>query len=157
VGGRDREIHVLVDPARLEGRGLTVQDLIGALQSQNIELPAGRIEEGQREFAVKTKGEVRSTQEIADILVSGVGGARIRVGDLATVEDGTAEARSHSSMNGVSAVALVVRKQSGANTVEVAHKVHKEIKAVTAQVEKAGGRLSVPTDNAPSSSTRSTT
>jgi HAE1 family hydrophobic/amphiphilic exporter-1 len=149
VGGRDREIHILVDPARLEGRGLTVQDLIGGLQSQNLELPAGRIEEGQREFAVKTKGEVRSTQEIADILLSGVGGARVRVGDVATVEDGTAEARSHSSMNGASAVALVVRKQSGANTVEVAHAVHKQLKALEPVVEKKGARLSVPTDNAP--------
>ncbi|HET8940329.1 MAG TPA: efflux RND transporter permease subunit [Polyangiales bacterium] len=149
VGGRDREIHVLVDPARLAGHGLTVQDLSNALQAQNLELPAGRIEEGQREYAVKTKGEVKSTQEIADILVTGVGGARIRVGDVATVEDGTEEARSHSSMNGVSAVALVVRKQSGSNTVEVAHQVHKELEAIRPQIEKTGARLAVPTDNAP--------
>src|SRR5262245_51943734 len=149
VGGRDREIHVLVDPARLEGHGLTVQELTGAIQSQNLELPAGRIEEGQREFAVKTKGEVRSTREIADILVTGVGGARVRVGDVATVEDGTAEARSHSSMDGASAVALVIRKQSGANTVAVAHDVHKELALLEPQVAKAGATLSVPTDNAP--------
>jgi HAE1 family hydrophobic/amphiphilic exporter-1 len=149
VGGREREIHVLVDPARLAGHGLTVQDLSGALQSQNVELPAGRIEEGQREFAVKTKGEVRSTQEIADILLTGVGGARVRVADVATVEDSAAEARSHSSMNGASAVALVVRKQSGSNTVEVAQQVHRELALLEPQMKKAGVRLSVPTDNAP--------
>jgi hydrophobic/amphiphilic exporter-1 (mainly G- bacteria), HAE1 family len=149
VGGRSREIHVLVDPARLEGVGLTVQDVIGALKSQNMDLPAGRIEEGNREFTVKTKGEVRSPQEIADILVTGLGGARVRVGDVAKVEDGTAEARSHSSMNGVAAVALVVRKQSGSNTVEVAHRVHQELAKITPQVVKAGAKLTVPTDNAP--------
>ena len=149
VGGREREIHVLVDPARLEGVGLTVQEVIGALKSQNLELPAGRIEEGGREFAVKTKGEVRSPQEIADILVTGVGGARVRVGDVARVEDTQAEARSHSSMNGVSAVALVIRKQSGSNTVEVAHKVHAELERIRAQVERSGAKMSVPTDNAP--------
>jgi hydrophobic/amphiphilic exporter-1 (mainly G- bacteria), HAE1 family len=149
LGGQEREIHVMPNPGRLEGYGLTVQDLIGALQSQNLELPAGHIEEGNREFAVKTKGEVRSIREIADILVSGVGGARIRVGDVATVEDGTAEARSHSSMNGVSAVGLVIRKQSGSNTVEVAHQVHKELLALAPQMARAGARLSVPTDNAP--------
>jgi HAE1 family hydrophobic/amphiphilic exporter-1 len=149
VGGREREIHVLVDPARLAGHGLTVQDLSNALQAQNLELPAGRIEEGQREYAVKTKGEVRSTQEIADILVTGVGGARIRVGDVAAVEDGTEEARSYSSMNGVSAVALTIRKQSGSNTVEVAHQVHKELEALKPVMEKAGAKISVPTDNAP--------
>jgi HAE1 family hydrophobic/amphiphilic exporter-1 len=149
VGGQDREIHVMPDPARLEGYGLTVQDLIGALQSQNVELPAGHIEEGRREFAVKTKGEVKSTRDIADILVIGQGGARLRVGDVATVEDGTAEARSHSSMNGVSAVGLVVRKQSGANTVEVAHKVHEELAVLGPMMAKKGARLAVPTDNAP--------
>jgi len=149
VGGREREIHVLVDPARLAGHGLTVQDLSNALQAQNLELPAGRIEEGQREYAVKTKGEVRSTQEIADILVTGIGGARIRVGDVAAVEDGTEEARSYSSMNGVSAVALTIRKQSGSNTVEVAHQVHKELEALKPVMEKAGAKISVPTDNAP--------
>lgn len=149
VGGREREIHVLVDPARLAGHGLTVQDLSNALQAQNLELPAGRIEEGQREYAVKTKGEVRSTQEIADILVTGVGGARIRVGDVAVVEDGTEEARSYSSMNGAAAVALTIRKQSGSNTVEVAHQVHKELEALKPQMEKAGAKISVPTDNSP--------
>jgi HAE1 family hydrophobic/amphiphilic exporter-1 len=149
VGGRDREIHVMPDPAKLEGYGLTVQDLIGSLQAQNLELPAGHIEEGQREFAVKTKGEVRSTKEIADILVTGLRGARIRVGDVAAVEDGTAEARSHSSMNGVSAVGLVVRKQSGANTVEVAKQVHKELETLRPLMAKSGVKISVPTDNAP--------
>lgn len=148
VGGRDREIHVLVDPVRLAGMGLTVQDVSGALTAQNLELPAGRIQVGQREFAVKTKGEVRSVQEIADILIP-ARGARIRVGDVAVVEDGTAEARSHSSMDGVSAVAMVVRKQSGANTVAVAHAVKKELEILRPQIEKAGARLSIPTDNAP--------
>ncbi|MCC7383232.1 MAG: efflux RND transporter permease subunit [Deltaproteobacteria bacterium] len=149
VGGRDREIQLLVSPAKLAGLGLTVQDVMGALQAGNVEIPAGRIEVGQRELAVKTKGEVHSPQEIADILITGVGGSRVRVGDVAQVVDGTEEARSHSSMDGVSAVALVVRKQSGANTVAVAHAVHAELEKLRPRVEKAGATLSVPTDNAP--------
>ena len=101
---------------------------------------------------------MRSPQEIADILVTGVGGARVRVGDVATVEDGTAEARSHSSMDGVPAVALVVRKQSGSNTVEVAHKVHEELAKITPG-RREGGRHAwrCPPTTPPSSSTRSTT
>jgi HAE1 family hydrophobic/amphiphilic exporter-1 len=149
IGGRDREIHVLVDPARLAGHGLTVQELMGALQAQNLELPAGRIELGSRELTVKTKGEVRSTQEIADLLITGLGGARVRVGDVATVEDGTSEARSYSAMDGVAALALVIRKQSGSNTVAVSHAVRKELEALRPLVEKAGATLSIPTDNAP--------
>jgi hydrophobic/amphiphilic exporter-1 (mainly G- bacteria), HAE1 family len=149
IGGRDREIHVMIDPAKLSGYGLTVQEIAGALQSQNLEIPAGRIEIGQREFAVKTKGEVRTPQEIADILVTGVGGGRIKIADIGEVVDGEEEARSHSSMNGASAVALVVRKQSGSNTVAVAKAVHAELEKLTPLMEKEGARLSVPTDNAP--------
>ena len=146
VGGREREIHVLVRPADLVGRGLTVQDVAQALQAQNLELPAGRIEEGQRELAVKTKGEVRSVAEIEAITIPG---STAHIVDVAEVEDGAEDARSHSSMDGTSAVALVIRKQSDANTVAVAHKVHAELEAMRPELEKAGATLNVPTDNAP--------
>ncbi|MBI2375172.1 MAG: efflux RND transporter permease subunit [Deltaproteobacteria bacterium] len=149
VGGRGREIHVLLDPAKLSGLGLTVQEVAGALSAQNIEVPAGRIEEGQRELAVKTKGEVRSTEELANILITGVGGARIRISDVATVEDGNEEARSYAAMDGASAVALVIRKQSGSNTVAVAHKVQEELEAMRPMLREQGVRVDVPTNLAP--------
>jgi hydrophobic/amphiphilic exporter-1 (mainly G- bacteria), HAE1 family len=146
VGGREREIHVLVDPAKLAGMGFTVEDLANALRMQNLELPAGRILEGQRELTVKTKGEVRSTEEIADIIMPGPGGTIIRVRDVATVEDGAEEARSWSSMNGVSAVALVIRKQSGGNSVEIASAVRTELENLRPRVEAMGAKISMPTD-----------
>jgi HAE1 family hydrophobic/amphiphilic exporter-1 len=146
VGGREREIHVLVDPARLAGMGFTVEDLANALRAQNLELPAGRVLEGQRELTVKTKGEVRSTDEIADIILLGGGGTIIRVRDVATVEDGAEEARSWSSMNGASAVALVIRKQSGGNSVEIAREVRAELENLRPRVEALGARISTPTD-----------
>ena len=102
IGGRDREIQVLVKADKLAGLGLTVQDVAQALKVQNIELPAGRIEDGQHELSVKTRGEVRSLQEIADlVVVGGTGAGLVRVGDVADVVDGTEEARSYSAVNGV--------------------------------------------------------
>jgi HAE1 family hydrophobic/amphiphilic exporter-1 len=146
VGGREREIHVLVDPAKLAGVGYTVEDVANSLRAQNLELPAGRIQEGQRELTVKTKGEVRSTEEIADIIISGLGGAILRVRDVATVEDDAEEARSWSSMNGQAAVALVIRKQSGSNSVEIAQAVRAELAALRPRVEAMGIQISIPTD-----------
>jgi HAE1 family hydrophobic/amphiphilic exporter-1 len=148
VGGREREIHVLVDPARLAGMGLTVEDVANALRAQNLELPAGRIQEegGRRELTVKTKGEVRSTAEIADIIIPGRGGAFTRVRDVATVEDGAEEARSWSSMDGEAAVALVIRKQSGSNSVEIARAVREELAAITPRVQALGVGVTIPTD-----------
>lgn len=149
VGAREREIQILVDPVRLAGFGLTVHDVATALQVQSLELPAGRIDDGARELSVKTKGEVRTAREIADIVVSSAAGATIRVADVAEVVDGEEEARSYSSIDGKSAVALVVRKQSGSNIVAVASAVHAELDKLAPQVAKLGATVSVPTDNAP--------
>jgi hydrophobic/amphiphilic exporter-1 (mainly G- bacteria), HAE1 family len=148
VGGREREIHVLVDPARLAGMSLTVEDVANALRAQNLELPAGRIMEagGRRELTVKTKGEVRSTAEIADIIIPGRGGAFTRVRDVALVEDDAEEARSWSSMDGEAAVALVIRKQSGSNSVEIARAVREELDALGPRVEALGVSIAIPTD-----------
>ncbi len=149
VGGREREIHVLVHPDQLTGQGLSVEDVANALRAQNLELPAGRVDVYPLELTIKTKGEVRSLREIEQIVVPNPRGAIVRIGDLATVADGAEDARSWSSMNGKSALALVIRKQSGANSVEVAKRVRETLAELTPRVEKAGGSLSVPNDTTP--------
>jgi len=146
IGGREREIHVLIRPADLTGLGFTVEDVSRALVSQNLEMPAGRVELGTRELTVKTRGEVRSVQEIRDIILSGAAGAVVRLSQVADVVDGAEEARSWSSMDGTSAVALTVRKQSGANTVKIAKLVRAEVEQLTAQLEKEGAAVSIPSD-----------
>lgn len=146
VGGRDREFQVWIDPLRLDAKGLTVFDVVGSLQSQNVELPGGRMNIGNLEFVVKTRGEVHSAQGLSQIIISSRGGVPVRIGDVARVEDGVQEARSHSSLSGVSAVSLVVRKQSGSNTVEVAAAVTKAVKKLAGRLP-AGFSLQIPIDN----------
>src|SRR6185369_16535022 len=147
VGKRDREIQILVDPAKLSGRGLTVEDLANAVRAQNLELPAGYFDSGARELTVKTKGEVKTAAEVADVVIPSAPGTIVRVRDVAEVVDGTEEARSASSLDGRSAISLVIRKQSGLNTVAVADAVKKALKEITPRVEKMGAKLDVPTDN----------
>jgi HAE1 family hydrophobic/amphiphilic exporter-1 len=146
VGGQDREFHVYIDPNRLESQSLSVTDVAQALGAQNVEIPGGRLDVGAREFSVKTRGQVHSAEEIGNIIITAAGGAPIRIRDVARVEDGVEEKRSHSELNGKSAIALIVRKQSGTNTVEVAHTVRKAL----ANLEKTlppGIKLSIPADN----------
>ena len=147
VGGREREIQVLVDPAKLSGVGLTVSEVVGSIRAQNLEIPAGNIESGSRELTVKTRGEVKTPEEIADILLPVPTGVPLRIRDVATVVDGMEEARSWSSFNRQPAVSLVVRKQSGSNTVAVARKVKEAVEEVMPQVNKAGATLDVAADN----------
>jgi len=146
VGGQEREFHVFLNPARLEENGLTAADVVQALGSQNLEFPGGRVDVGARELTVKTRGQVRSREELEGMILTAASGAPVRVGAVARVEDGVEEMRSYSNLDGEAAIALQVRKQSGANTVAV-------VDAVRAAVEKLGPRLpagvtiAVPVDN----------
>ena len=147
IGQRDREIQIFVDPSKLASRSLTVEDVANAVKAQNLELPAGFFGAGARELTVKTKGDVKSASEVADIVIPGAPGNVVHISDVAQVVDGTEEARSASSFDGESALALVVRKQSGTNTVTVAEGVRKALAEISPRVERMGAKLDVPTDN----------
>jgi HAE1 family hydrophobic/amphiphilic exporter-1 len=147
IGARERQIKVLVDPVKLAGLGLTVDDVGNAVRSQNLDMPAGTFESGSRELSVKTKGELKNVEDVEKLLIPNPMGTLVRIRDVASVSDTVADQRSASFLDGKPAVSLVVRKQSGANTVEVAHRVLRELEKLRPQVEKAGVAISVPTDN----------
>jgi hydrophobic/amphiphilic exporter-1 (mainly G- bacteria), HAE1 family len=152
VGGRPREIHVVIDPARLAARGLTPGDVSAALEGQNLELPAGRITEGSQEAAVTTKGAFVSLQQIADAPITipgGSGSAVVRVGDVALIQDDMLEARSYASVNGKPAIGLVIQKESGANLVNVARQVRAEIAALERVLAERGAALTITDDQSP--------
>ncbi len=146
VGGREREILVQIDPDRLSGHGITVSDVGQTIAAQNLEVPAGTFESGSRELTVKTKGQVTSAEEIANLLIPGASpGLRIR--DVATVVDGIEEAESASFLNGSPSVSVVITKQSGTNTVRLAHDVRAAVKEIEPRLSKLGATVSIPTDN----------
>jgi HAE1 family hydrophobic/amphiphilic exporter-1 len=122
-GGRRREIHVSVDPDRLRAYDLTVGHVAQALRAQNLELPGGRVEEGQREVTIRTLGRLEDPEQFANIVIKTQNGYPIRVRDIGTVEDAGEEPRSAAMLNGQPAVLLAVRKQSGSNTAAVAEAV----------------------------------
>ena len=146
VGGRDREVHVWVNRERLAAYGLTVTDVATALRMQNLEVPGGRMQIGGQELTVKTKGEVKSARQLGDLILTAAGGVPIRVSDVARIEDGEEEATSASDVDGKSAVSLVIRKQSGANTVSVAERVKLEVEAIKKSLPP-GIQVAVPIDN----------
>lgn len=127
IGGRDRKIWVWIDRDKLEGHGLSSQDVERALRVEHVEAPGGRIETGPREYLVKTKAEFRSAEELASLVIAYRGGTPVRVNDIGWVEDGLVEERSRASLNGEAAISLLVRRQSGTNTVQVATGVKQEV------------------------------
>jgi len=144
-GGRARQINITLDAARLRAYNLTVTDVSRALQSQNAEIPGGRVEQGATALTLRTRGRVESVQEFGDIVVRQRDTHPIMLRDVATVEDSMAEATNKASLNGEPTVLLTVRRQSGTNTVQVVEAV-KERLAEVAPLAPAGYNIRVVRD-----------
>src|SRR5262245_15724515 len=119
IGARKREIQVLADPNRLNAYGLSIQQLKDALARQNVEIPGGRLTGGSREEGVRTLGRIETPAGFEDLIVADRQTGPVRVRDVAGVADAEEEPRTLARLNGRNAVSLVIRKQSGTNTVAV--------------------------------------
>jgi multidrug efflux pump len=124
IGGERRyAMRVWLDPLRLAAHGLTTQDVEAAIRSENAEIPGGRVEGREREFAVRTRGELTSAEGFGAIIVAQRGNDVVRLRDVAEVAVGPANERTAVRYNGKQAVGLGVIKQSKASTVDVAAEV----------------------------------
>ena len=132
VGDRKREVQVFADPYKLASFNLSIQHLKDALQRQNVEIPGGRLTSGRTEEGLRTLGRIESVDGFNDLIVADFKGSPVRVHDVATVVDGEEEPRTLSRLNGNTAVSMLIRKQSGTNTVAVVDAV----KARLAEIQK---------------------
>jgi len=130
IGGQEREIMVWVDPRKLDISGLAVNDVIQVLSASNLKIPGGKVKSSDTEFSVKVDGEFKSVAAIENLVIMEVAGRRIRVGDVARVEDGLEERESSSRLDGVRAVTMQIRKQSGTNVVEVANNINARLSEI---------------------------
>lgn len=126
-GGLEREIQVLVDRDRLAAYGLSVREIEQAIKMENLNVPAGHIKLGAREFTVRTLGEFRTPEEIEEITVAIKDNVPIRLRDVAQVRDSHKEIRQYARYNLKPSVTLVVRKESGANAVRTAHRMREAV------------------------------
>ncbi|MDB5320972.1 MAG: mdtB 1 [Phycisphaerales bacterium] len=138
VGGRKRAVQVTVDARKLEAYHLSIEQVRLALANQNLELPGGRVDQGQREPILRTMGRIEQTSQFKEIIVANIGGQPIRVRDVGTVADDVEEPRSLGRLDGDNAVLLIVQKQSGTNTVEVIDTVKKKLKELDAAFAAEG-------------------
>ncbi|HOI08962.1 MAG TPA: efflux RND transporter permease subunit, partial [Myxococcota bacterium] len=127
AGGLERQIKVTLDPGRVQAYNLDVNRVVAAVYSENRQEPGGYVEQGPLEFAVQVDGKYQTVAEIGDIVVGskiGLGGVEmIRLRDVARIEDGFKESRRVMKIDGEPSVWMMVRKQSGANTVQAAGRV----------------------------------
>lgn len=131
-GGETRQIRIELNPEAMRSYGISPPQVISALDRENQEVPAGRVTQGPTEKLIRVTGRVRDPQQFASIAVAVRRGVPIRLGDVATVVDGSADKRTAALLDDTPAVALDILKVSGSNTVEVADSV----KAATEELQR---------------------
>ncbi len=145
LGGRERQIRVEVDPARLDAHGIAITDVGAAIARENLELPGGSVSQGERTFQVRVPGRVANADGFRDIPIATRDGYVVRVGDVATVTDGAEEAESIASLDGEPVILLAVTRQSGTNAIAVADALGAELDGIRGDLP-AGYRLDVVRD-----------
>lgn len=145
IGGQERQINVWVDPDKMRAYNITPIEVSNALRIQNVEFPSGRLDEGQNETSVRTMGKILKPEEFNEVVVATRGEYQVKVKDIGYTQDGAEELRSEARLNGKPAVTLIVSKQSGTNTVAVAHEIKERLKEITGDKE-AGIQGTLPPD-----------
>ncbi len=134
AGGRAREIHVELDLQKLTAHGLAIGQVRDAIQSDNVEIPGGRLDQGDAEVMLRTPGRFESMDQFGQIVIASQGGAPIRVADVARVEDAQEDARSAVFVKGQRAILIDVRRQSGQNTIAVIDGIKAALETITPQL-----------------------
>ncbi|BCR03918.1 acriflavin resistance protein [Desulfuromonas versatilis] len=119
IGGREPELQVVVDPEKLSAIGLTLGELIRALDSENVNISAGSFDEGKRRYIVRTLAELTAPGEVEAIALPTASGQRLFVGDVAEARFGYEQATVSVRQNGEPAMAVNVQRESGTNVLEV--------------------------------------
>ncbi|MEW6727325.1 MAG: efflux RND transporter permease subunit [Bacillota bacterium] len=133
-GGNQREIQVLVDPARMQGYGISLSQVVQALRMENLNQSAGKVLEGSKDYLIRVPGEFYDLKDIEGTVVQGAGGVPVRLADFAAVKDTFKENATVSRMNGRPSVAVIVTKQPTANTVEVVREVRKAVEELRKEI-----------------------
>ena len=124
-GAPKREIHIYVDPMRLEAYNLTIEQIASIVAAENRNTPGGSFDIGSDTYSLRVQGEFASSDEMRDIVVGSSEGRNIFLRDVARIDDSLEERAQQTYNNGVKGAMIVIQKQSGANSVEISDKVLK--------------------------------
>ena len=129
-GGFNREVRIELDPERIKAAGLPLDQVIAAIRDANLDLPAGRIEEGRYEVTLRAPAEFTNLDQIRDTVIVQRAGGAVRLGQIAGVRDTYEKPTRIVRVNGSRGLYVGIRKQADANTVEVSRGILSEIEAI---------------------------
>ena len=145
-GAEEREIQIKLDREKLAAYKLTTSEVLGSLQSENMDVPGGKVSKDGLEMTLRTVGKVSSVEEFTGLPVARREGVQLFVRDIGTVVDGAKDQDSFSRYQGRPAIGIDVIKQSGSNTVALADQVLKTVESIRRELPP-GVYLDVVKDN----------
>jgi HAE1 family hydrophobic/amphiphilic exporter-1 len=129
-GKVERELTVLLEPQALQANNVSIQQVVQALQLQNLAAPVGRITGALDERSIRLRGRIQDPHEFENLVVAERNGALIRLGQVAEIRDGTEEPRTLALFNGREAVGIDIKKSKGYSTTDVASKIVERMKGI---------------------------
>jgi len=129
-GGFNREVRIELDPDRVKALGLPMDRVIEVVRDANLDLPAGKIEQGRHEVTLRAPAEFTNLDQIRNTVIIGREGAAVTLGQIAEVKDTYAKLTRIVRVNGERGLRVAIRKQADANTVDVSRRILEEIDEV---------------------------
>ncbi len=124
--GTENEMHIIISTEKMAAYQLTTNDIIAAIQGENINISAGTLGVGRRDYRIRTTGEFTSTEDIAGVVLRSNGQQRVLLGDLAEIRPGHAKKTSVVLHNGTPGLAIGVRPEAGTNILEMTNLVEEK-------------------------------
>ena len=138
-GGAERQVQVLIDPARLAALNLTVAEVRDSIRQRNRDISGGEIESGKRRYLLRTIGRFKNLDELKQMIISRRGDAVTRLGDVADIRLGHFEVSRISYTDGNPIIGMSVRRQTGSNVIDIKRELTREVEAINREVLHPAG------------------
>ncbi|RAJ01554.1 HAE1 family hydrophobic/amphiphilic exporter-1 [Chitinophaga skermanii] len=148
TGGQEREVQINMDPKKLEAYKLSILQVRNIVTNANLDFPTGKVKTTEQQILIRLAGKYKNVEQLrALVLKTTADGTQIRLGDVADVQDSQKDAEKIARVNGISAIAMQVQKQTDANAVKVSEEVKKAIAKVEAEYAAAKLHIQVANDS----------
>jgi hydrophobic/amphiphilic exporter-1 (mainly G- bacteria), HAE1 family len=147
MGGEERQIRINIDRKKLEGLGLDAQHVMQAVESSNLDFPAGSVKNESTETTIRLAGKFKNTTDIGNVVITSHDNRAIHLKDVATVVDGIKETETISRYNANTSIGLLMYKQTDANAVQVSEQVQDEISRLEKEYASIGLKFAIAQDS----------
>ena len=130
AGAPKREVHVYLDPIRMEGYNISVETVASLIGAENRNIPGGTFDIGNETYSLRVQGEFKDPEEMKNIVVGASNGGVVHLSDIATIDDSLEERAQESFTDGQRGAMIIIQKQSGANSVQISEKVGKILPSI---------------------------